>query len=107
MREKLLGMKIPGEKIIWHEQPEVYWRYIEAERERGGTGWSWYGQRKKLFRDKNIICVERSVPYLEELCDSFPVLGRISAIVQDYKSPESGNPFIPEPGHSGIWNGIS
>ena len=29
---------------------------------------------EKLFRDKNIICVERSVPYLEELCDSFPVL---------------------------------
>lgn len=44
VREKLLGMKIPGEKIIWHEQPEVYWRYIEAEREPGrgqdgaGTG---------------------------------------------------------------------
>ena len=36
---------------------------------------------EKLFRDKNIICVERSVPYLEELCDSFPVLDRISAIV--------------------------
>ena len=42
VKEKLLEREIPERKIIWCEQPEAYWRYIEAEREpeRGqdGTG---------------------------------------------------------------------
>ncbi len=35
IRKKLTERGIPENKIIWCEQPEAYWRYIEAER---GTG---------------------------------------------------------------------
>jgi len=31
MQEELMSSQIPSEKIIWCEQPEAYWRYIEAE----------------------------------------------------------------------------
>lgn len=31
IREELLGRKIKEEKIIWCEQPEGYWKYIDAE----------------------------------------------------------------------------
>ncbi len=36
-----------------------------------------------IFQDKNIICVERSALYLEELCSAFPVLDGIRAIVDE------------------------
>lgn len=32
IRKKLMAQKIPPEKIVWCEQPEAYWRYIEAEK---------------------------------------------------------------------------
>ncbi len=31
IKRRLTDREIPPEKIIWYEQPEAYWRYIEAE----------------------------------------------------------------------------
>lgn len=31
VREQLVSEGIPAEKIVWREQPEIYWKFIEAE----------------------------------------------------------------------------